>query len=417
MSGISRRRFLGLAGGAAGAAVTGTVLWSRLIDDQVNEHSSSSGSGANASRTPGRILVVVEQFGGNDGLNTLVPSSGRYRDARPTLGIPETDLVTLEGETGYALHPALAPLAPLWAAGNLAAIHGLGFDDQTRSHFAAVDKWRAGGGHASWLGRWLDATAGDQAEPLRAIALGSDTRILSAEHSLSTVIKEPESFQLLAPPGPGTDADAVSAAFQATAVPLSSDPLFAAAQNAIPATVEAVDVFERASDGAPQTSPDPGAPPQKATRFFDTAARIVELDVGAEVLVIGIDGFDTHATQADHHHQLLADLGTGMSNFLDAMDALGRRDDVLIVTTSEFGRRVAENGSDGTDHGKGNVLFATGTGVNGAIVGDAGLDRIDDEGDLPVAVDSRSLYAVALDWLGGPTDEILGGSFDRFGLL
>lgn len=412
--GLTRRQFLGAAGGIAGLALGGTVVWSRLVDDQVQEQASST----TVPRRDGRILVVLEINGGNDGLNTLVPAAGTYRDLRPTLGIAESSLVPLEGRTDFALHPELAPLAPLWAAGQLAAIHGIGFHEQTRSHFAEMDRWRAGGGDASWLGRWLDATAGEQETPLRAIGLGTDTRVLTAANSLSTVVQDPASFQLLAPQNAQTDPDAVVAAFLATSSPVGGGPQFAAAQQSIPATRDAVDVFREATAGtAAATAPQPGAPPDKASRYFEVASRLIELDVGAEVIVVGIDGFDTHANQPGRHDLLLADIAQGLSGFVAEMERQGRSDDVLVVTTSEFGRRVAENGSDGTDHGKANVLFVTGTQVNGQIVGEVGLDAIDDEGDLPVEIDARSLYAIALDWLGGPTDEILAGSYDRFGII
>lgn len=413
--GLTRRQLLGAAGGIAGLALGGTIVWSRLVDDQVQQQASSP---TTVPRRDGRILVVVEISGGNDGLNTLVPSAGTYRDLRPTLGVAESALVPLEGRTDVALHPALAPLAPLWAAGRLAAIRGIGFHDQTRSHFAEMDRWRAGGGDASWLGRWLDATAGDDETPLRAIGLGTDTRVLTAANSLSTVVQDPASFQLLAPQNARTNPDAVVAAFLATAHPVGGGPQFAAAQQAIPATRDAVDVFHEATaNTAAASAPEPGAPPDKASRYFEVAARLVELDVGAEVIVVGIDGFDTHANQPERHELLLADLANGLSTFLADIERQGRADDVLVVTTSEFGRRVAENGSDGTDHGKANVLFVTGTQVNGQIIGGAGLGAIDDEGDLPVEIDARSLYAIALDWLGGPTDEILNGDYDRFGVI
>lgn len=412
--GLTRRQFLGAAGGIAGLALGGTIVWSRLVDDQVQEQAAPT----TVPRRDGRILVVLEINGGNDGLNTLVPAAGTYRDLRPTLGIAEPALVPLEGRTDFALHPALAPLAPLWAAGRLAAIQGIGFEDQTRSHFAEMDRWRAGGGDASWLGRWLDATAGDEETPLRAIGLGTDTRVLTAANSLSTVVQDPASFQLLAPQNARTDPDAVVAAFLATSSPAGGGPQFAAAQQSIPATRDAVDVFREATAGtAAAAAPQPGAPPDKATRYFEVASRLIELDVGAEVIVVGIDGFDTHANQPDRHDLLLQDVANGLSTFVADMERQGRADDVLVVTTSEFGRRVAENGSDGTDHGKANVLFVTGTQVNGQIIGDVGLDRIDDEGDLPVEIDARSLYAIALDWLGGPTDEILDGEYDRFGVI
>ncbi len=112
MSPLTRRRFLALAGGTAGALAAGTALWSQLIDEQVHEAATSTERGASR-----RVLLVIELAGGNDGLNTLVPASGRYRSARPTVAVPEADLLALPGEDRYSLHPALAPLLPLWRAG------------------------------------------------------------------------------------------------------------------------------------------------------------------------------------------------------------------------------------------------------------------------------------------------------------
>jgi len=142
----------------------------------------------------------------------------------------------------------------------------------------------------------------------------------------------------------------------------------------------------------------------------------VALDVGTQVVVVGVDGFDTHSRQDEVHPRLLADLARGLTTFLAEMTDLGRADDVLVVTTSEFGRRVAENGSAGTDHGNAGTQFAVGPAVIGGMVGEVGLAHQVD-GDLPVTLDARTLYAVALDWLGGPTDEVLGDRYDRHGLL
>jgi uncharacterized protein (DUF1501 family) len=408
---LSRRRFLGMAGGTAGLALGGGVAWSRLVEDHVRERRASPPT------RPDRILVVIEMAGGNDGLNSLVPVAGTYHDLRPTLAVPDDRLVALTGRDDLALHPSLAPLVPVWDAGRLAAIQGIGFGGQTRSHFAATDVWRAGGVFpfaTSWLGRWLDETGGEDASPLRAIALGANTRVLAAEHSLSTVVNAPESFGLLAPEGAAAEADAVLAAFEATAGPVSAEPVFAAAQRAIPATLEAVDVLTRATGtegGARDTSAT-----GRATALLDTVARIIGLDVGAQVFVVGFGDFDTHAGQDERHPALLTDLAEGLTSFLDAVTAMGREQDVLVLTTSEFGRRVAENASRGTDHGNGNVQLLAGAGVQGQVVGAPDLVNLV-EGDLPVDIETRSLYAVGLDWLGGPTDEILDGTFDRYDLL
>lgn len=406
---LTRRRFLALAGATAGAAAAGAALWPRLVDDHVRSTADL------APTERGRVLVVVELAGGNDGLNTLVPAAGAYRDARPTLALPEPDLVPLDGLSSHSLHPALAPLAAEWSAGRLAAVQGVGIVGQSRSHFAATDRWRAAReepGATSWLGRWLDATGGSDGSPLRAIALGVDTRVLAAEDAISTVVLAPDRFRLQVRDDAG--ADAVIEAFLATAAPVSSEPTLAAAQLAVPATVEAVDLLARAQAGTEVD--DPSVRHGRTTRLLETAARIVALDVGAQVLVVGVEGFDTHGRQADRHADLLADVAAGIRAFLDEMDRQGRADDVLVLTTSEFGRRVAENASLGTDHGFGNVAFLAGAPVRGGLVGETGLDGLV-EGDLPIEIDTRSLYAVALDWLGGPTDDLLGATYDRFDLL
>jgi len=155
------------------------------------------------------------------------------------------------------------------------------------------------------------------------------------------------------------------------------------------------------------------------TELLEVAAGIIDLQIGTEIIVVGISGFDTHANQATAHPQLLGDLGEGLSAFLAAIDAQGRRDDVLVMTTSEFGRRVQENGN-GTDHGEGGVQFLAGKAVNGhQVIGSADLGQLDN-GDVRSSIDTRSLYANALDWLSGDpnrSDEILSGRFDRLGLL
>jgi uncharacterized protein (DUF1501 family) len=374
--------------------------------------------------------------GGNDGLNTLVPAhEGRYFDARPTLRIKEDAIVPLAGIDQYGVHPSLKPLTALWEKGQLAAIDGMGFPGQSRSHFAASDTWwTATPGHngtTGWLGRWLDAT-GDTTNPLRAIALGGGSPALVAQKAVSTVIIRPNAFELRA--ARARDAQDLRDAFLATAEPLANDPVLASAQHAIPGAVHAVDLLAQATASAtpPATSPpgkganggandpdvsgDPGE-----TQFTDllrTAAGIIGLGLGTQIILVSGSGFDTHADQAVTQGALLADLATGITQFTDALAASGKADEVLVVTTSEFGRRVAENGS-GTDHGNGNVHLLAGTMLNRAqIVGQTGLGA-EDQGDVRSTIDSRSLYANALDWLSpnGPADDVLGGHFDRYGLV
>jgi uncharacterized protein (DUF1501 family) len=446
---MSRRKFLSLGGATVAAGAAGVLTWQELVDHHVHQAASSSSSttsttaGAGHAVPPahrGRVLIVVDLGGGNDGLNTLVPSDGRYRDARPTLAVAESGLIALKGTTSYGLNPVLKPLTKWWDAGHLVAVDGVAIPDQTRSHFMASDVWWTAmptEPHGTgWLGRWLDAQP-DPSNPLRAVSLGFNTLMLNGERSVSTVIADPTNFSLMTPAG--ADADTVTKALLATARPSSADLTMADSQQAIPDAIHAVDVLTPVLSGkkqvefpavdtlnAPVTGQGAAAfVPGKAggtgeevsvTGLLEAAAGIIELGIGTQVVVVSVTGFDTHADQADRQAPLLTDVAQGLDGFLSTMAAKGHADDVLVLTISEFGRRVAENGS-GTDHGQASVQFLAGAGVHGGqVVGSADLAHLDD-GDLPIQIDTRCLYAAALDWLGGPTDEILHGHFDRHDLV
>jgi uncharacterized protein (DUF1501 family) len=152
------------------------------------------------------------------------------------------------------------------------------------------------------------------------------------------------------------------------------------------------------------------------TDLLRVASGLLAQPIGTQVVLVGVSGFDTHARQDVSHPRLLADLAGGVAEFLDQVAAQGRGDDVLVVTTSEFGRRVADNGS-GTDHGNASTQFLAGAPVQGGrIVGEVDLANLE-AGDLPISIDTGSLYAECLDWLGGPTDEVLGRQHERLGLV
>jgi len=430
---LSRRKFLGVAGGVAGAAAAAGGAWATLVRDSVDgaagraatTTTTSLAATTTSSLAPAggvpygdRVLVILEMAGGNDALNTLVPSDGRYRDRRPQLAIPEGDLIALPG-TDFALHPSLAPLARYWEDDTMAAVAGAGMPEQSRSHFKAMDTWWSAVPGASsqtgWLGRWLDATLEGENDPLRAIALGGGSRALVGMDTIATVVRSPSTFSLrtLDP----ADNDALVAAFLATAEPLSAVPEVASAQYAIPSTLSAVELLASVSGGSEDDFTAALNDGNTATSLLQTAAGIIDLGIGTRVITVGISGFDTHANQAPAHANLLADIGNGLAEFFDRLAVDGNADKVMVVTTSEFGRRIAENGSAGTDHGQGGSQFLIGPGVSGhQIVGGYDLDN-PDQGDLPTVIDTRSLYSVALDWLGGPTDDLLGGQHDRLGLL
>ncbi len=417
---LSRRQFLLLTGGVAAGGAVGAAAWLEWGgDDRPGAAPSPAPTTAvpttavtptttvpATATAPDRILVVVQLGGGNDGLNTLVPVDGRYHDARPTLALGE-GLLAIPGTQAYGLHPALAPLQPLLAAGHVAAVQALGYQHPDRSHFATLDAWWSGTpGRASttgWLGRYFDATTGAAGGPLRAVSLGGGSPALAAEHVRSTVVYSPDSFALHPPAG--ADGAALRRAWAATAT-------------GAPDAEQAVDVFQHLS-APPASAADPGDEGEVAgdiTASLDVAARLIAGGHGAQVIYVNTSGFDTHANQARTHERLLGDLATGIARFEQTLTAAHVDDRVLLMTVSEFGRRVAENGSGGTDHGKAGVQFLVGPMVRGGVYGEPDLGALDD-GDVAAQIDTRSLYTAALEWLGGPADEVLGGSFDPLGAV
>ncbi len=412
---LSRRRFISLAG----AAAVGGGLGLPGCRDQAPAAPAAPPlqTPADALAAPDhteRVLVLVQLGGGNDGLNTLVPTgagAGRYRDARPTLAIAEEELVVLSGNDGYALHPALAPLGRLWDAGQLAAVQAVGLPDQSRSHFVALDSWwTAGQGRGSgggWLGRWLDATAGSDPDPVRAISLAGGSPALVGRQGTPVVVQSVEGFALADPGGDGAAVDA----FTATGEP-GGDGLLGEARAAIPIAVDVVDRLRAAfgSDGGPDRVVPEGD-------VFEAVGGIIEADLGTRVVVVNLGGFDTHANQLGQHARLLEQLGSGVAALFDRLERSGHGSRTLLVAYSEFGRRVAENGSRGTDHGNGGLALLAGPGLAASqVVGELELAALD-QGDVPRRVDARSVYANALDWLGGPSDEVLGGDWDTYGLV
>ena len=359
---------------------------------------------ATAPSTDDRVLVVLQLGGGNDALNTLVPLTGAYHDARPVIGLDDSTLVALPGTTAYGLHPSLAPLGPILAAGNLGIAAGIGFEHPNRSHFASLDMWWAGSPDGTtgpgWLGRWLDATAGPDDALLRAVGLGGNVPALRADVSTSVAIAEIEQFSLTS----AGESDALAAAWA------SLTPAHAAAGAATQQIADLAALLPPTAD----TDGD-------VTRRLRIAAALIATEPDARVIHVAVSGFDTHASQLDTHAALLADVARGIAEFQTAITASGNATRTMLVTTSEFGRRIEDNGSAGTDHGKAGVQLVVSAGVraldSGVVFGT--LDPADPiDGDLRPVIDPRSLYATALDWLGGGlaaelTDQVLGGGFER----
>jgi uncharacterized protein (DUF1501 family) len=341
-----------------------------------------------------RILVVLFQRGAVDGLNMVVPhGEARYYAERPRIAIPRAELVDLDGHFG--LHPALAPLKPLWDNKSLAAIHAVGSPDATRSHFDAQDYMETGTpGVKSTTDGWLNRTCQHDREhaqtAFRAVSFGPQLpRILSGS-APSLAIGNLEAFGLRAP----QDAvrDRLTRAFE---------ELYQGGATGLLATssAEGFAAVEQLKQANPtQYRPANGAeyPSGRFGGALLQIAQLIKADLGLQIAFADADGWDTHVNQGAAQGQLaqrLRELGQGLAAF--ARDLGERMRDVVVVTMSEFGRTVKENGNAGTDHGHATAMLVLGGPVNGGkVLGRwPGLDaaRRFEGRDLAVTTDFRDL--------------------------
>lgn len=408
---ISRRRFLEVA-----ATTTAGVAGSLVLGDAATAAIASRHAQPRPLSGP-PILVVIDLQGGNDALNTLIPQTGRYRDLRPSLQIPEDDLLTffmLE----LGVHPSLASLEPLWNRRQLSFVYGAGLPGQGRSHFVAQDAWRTARPNApvrsGWLGRWLELTPVPDAAPLRAIALGQSTLAATGVEDRPVSVQSLEGFRLVPP----RDSDAFEAALRAAGQPLQPG-LLGQAQQAIPETFAAIEELQSVLQQIPVDEADDDDDDVSRSLFAAIPA-IIQAELGTQVIYVTVDGFDTHAIQAQRHAQLLQVVSDGIAQLYDELEKTGHSRQTLTLVVSEFGRRAAENGSAGTDHGRGGLSFLAGPAIRAAGV----IDRpdLDDliDGDLRITRDAREMYDSALRWLGATDEEVnqvLGGRWDSLPLL
>ncbi|MDQ1428084.1 MAG: hypothetical protein QOK39_1560 [Acidimicrobiaceae bacterium] len=418
---VSRRRFLaGAAGvGVAGAAALALTRdrWSGLL---------TGGPPAGQSLATGKgILVLVTLYGGNDGLNTVIPYlDSSYLNGRPTLGYPPDQVIPL-GD-GLALHPNMKGMKALWDAKELAVVRGVGYPNPVLSHFRGMDIWQTGSPDhpvaTGVFGRWLDATGSD---PMRAISIGNTLpRLLTGEHSSGTAI----AGGTITLPG-----DAANGGALASLVAPGPDRSGLAAQVAQSGS-DLLEVQHTLSDLLSSAPASPGAPagppaPNKAGKAAATAGTLTEqLAVVAQLITAGastrvyqvsMGGFDNHSQEKDTHARLMGELDTAISGFLAALRGHPKGQSAVLMTYSEFGRRVAENLSGGTDHGTAAPLFVAGPAVKGGqFYGEEPSLTDLDNGNLKFTTDFRQVLATMLaDVVGVDPTVALAGRFPTLKIL
>ncbi len=358
-----------------------------------------------------RTLVVVQLKGGNDGLNTVVPyADGRYFDARAELAIADGELLHLDDRFG--LHPSMAALMPFWDAGHLAIVQGVGYADQSYSHFRSMDIWQSadptGETTDGWLGRYFAEVPPEAGEWFAGLGIGRRfPPSLYTPHAAIPAVSSVETYKLQGDPRDRAGGDALVDALRGLYAAAPGERPFGAL---LGGTMEAAYQSSLALQSVHEAYV-PGAeyPDTPFARGLRLLAEAIVQDLGVRVGHVTQGGFDTHADQPERHGRLWQTVSQGLAAFYADLQAHEREQDVLIMTWSEFGRRVAGNASGGTDHGAAAPLFAMGDPVRGGLYGEHPDLGALDLGNLRYTVDFRSVYATALErWLGAPAELVLG---------
>ena len=397
---ISRRNFLKSTATLLPAFASLPMVFRRAVASSMLESSSYSSPYQN------RTLIIIQMAGGNDGLNTVIPyTDSKYYDHRSYLAVSDEDVLDLNGELG--LHPVLGKMKLLWDQGLLAIVQGVGYENQSYSHFESMHIWQTadnkGKLEEGWLGRYFESLKGMEDNIFQGLAVG---KLMPYECSnLNAPIPVVSSIDKYRLEG------STQQRSEALLKLYSSSPLGAPYGVLLDNTIEAVYKSSEALQTADKNyQSDIQYPETSLSKSLKVLAEAIIGDLGVRVGHVKIGGFDTHSDQIVEQPDLLQEMSEAIYAFYEDLKAAGRDQDVLIMTWSEFGRRVKSNGSGGTDHGAAAPMFLIGSPVVGGIYGENPNLRNLDKDNLRFTTDFRSVYSTVLEeWLGAAPEAILGG--------
>ncbi len=362
-----------------------------------------------------RILVVLELMGGNDGLNTVIPfTDPAYYNARPAVAVPRDSVLPISDNFGF--HPEMKTLLPVWEAGHLAVVSGLGYPYQDLSHFRSTDIWRGASTApviaSGWLGRYLETVYPDLPE-----VMPRDPAGLEVKDQDTLLMKGVRGRTALAVQDPQDMYEMLQGVIHLPETTASESPAGSELSFVRSVASQADSYSSRLYDISSRTSNQAVYPDTQLAGDLALIARLVAGGLETRIYSVSLSGFDTHANQLQVHPQLLRTIADAAAAFMADLEAMGISDRVLLMTTSEFGRRVNDNGS-GTDHGAAAPHFLIGGSIKGGLYGgQPSLTALDGSGNLKFNVDFRQMFASVLtDWLGlngDMTAEIFQGQFDR----
>ena len=399
----SRRGFLA----SLGALSAGSLILGRT---PVEAFASSPVISPANIRNENRILVLIQLKGGNDGLNTIVPvENDIYYNRRPGIAISKSEASSFKIADDLGTHPSLAPLEPYFLEGNMAVVQNVGYPDTTLSHFRSQDIWITGTSAdvvvgSGWAGRYLEGAFPEFAEnpsdtplavrigaPAPQMFRGQTTDMgmsLGGKDFLERLISNGELYS-------STDVPETTYGQEISFMRTVTNNSFRYSESIIEAATQGNnDIEYRGGEG-------------KLADNLSTVARLIKGNLGAKIYHVSLAGFDTHAGQLNSHESLLSTLANSVDAFLQDLNQSTNDAEVLVMTYSEFGRRVAQNGSAGTDHGQGAPLFLFGNGVSGGLYGTApDLSNLD-TGNIIFDIDYRNVYGSILNqWFGFKNPEV-----------
>jgi uncharacterized protein (DUF1501 family) len=407
----SRRDFLK---GSIGALSLSMIAPGFLFGNNGSAFAQSSSS---------RILVIVQLDGGNDGLNTLVPYTDKiYYAARPTLAVPEASVLKVNDKIGF--NPVMTKFKALFDQGKIAVVQNVGYPDPDLSHFRSrVIYHRADPTtqeetqQLGWLGKYADLKLSSSTNPLSVVNFGNSLpKDLVSDKVIAPSINNFSLYQFATDPKYTADRNNQIDAFKKANLIGSEDAQFKYVGDT---GIDAFDSSLSLQEGIKKYTPGITYGTDELSRDLQMTAQVIAGNLGTQIFHVQMNGFDTHSQQKEEHEQLLNALSDAFSAFYNDLVRLNKANDVLVLAFSEFGRRVRENGSEGTDHGASCPMFIMGNAVKGGIYGESpSLSNLDSAGNTRFDIDFRSVYSTVLsDWLQTDPTAVLGGRFENIGFI
>jgi uncharacterized protein (DUF1501 family) len=397
---IKRRTFL-----QTGSLATASLLVPRFLKAFENDAAVPPGN---------KVVVVLQLSGGNDGLNTVIPyRNDIYYSARPRLGIERNSALSLTDEAG--LHPSLTAFKEAYDSGELGIMNSVGYANPDRSHFRSMDIWHTGSTssdywNTGWLGRYLDEHCKSCQHPTQALEIDDVLSLaLKGETQKGLALKDPKRLF-------GSSNEKFFKQLAAQEHQHHHEAPVDYLYKTLSETVLSADYIYQQSRRRPSTA---AYPKTELGASLKTIASLIFSDINTKVYYVSLGSFDTHINQAAQQQRLFTQMNEAVGAFIKDLKKENRFEDVLLFTFSEFGRRVAQNKSNGTDHGTANNMFF----VSGGLKQKGLLNALPDltklaDGDLQHTVDFKQVYATILNnWLGSSSEHILGQHYQKLSFI